>query len=69
VGFKQAPAWRGPRAWLRTENEEAYFVVVEDAAGRRRTGWVLYAWPWHSLGPAKVSVRWDEEAQDVESVT
>ena len=31
--FKGAPAWRGPRAWTRTENQEDYHIVVQDAAG------------------------------------
>ena len=67
LAFKMAPGWRGPRAWFRdSENQEDYFVVVDDRHGQRRTGWVLYTWPWHSLGPAKVEVRWDEVAQDVE---
>jgi hypothetical protein len=45
---------------LRTENQEDYEVVVEDAAGRRRTGWVLYTSPWHGLGRQQIEVRWDE---------
>jgi hypothetical protein len=61
VEFKTAPAWSGPRAWFRTENQEDHFVVVEDAAGNQRTGWVLFSWSWHGLGPKKVEVRWDEE--------
>ena len=58
--FKGAPAWRGPRAWTRTENQEDYHIVVQDAAGRRRSGWLLYTSPWHSLGRQAVEVRWDE---------
>jgi hypothetical protein len=60
--FKGAPAWRGPRAWRRTENQEDYEVLVEDAAGRRRRGWLLYTSPWHSLGPQRVEVTWDESS-------
>jgi hypothetical protein len=58
--FKGAPAWRGPRAWRRTENQEDYQVLVQDATGRRRRGWLLYTSPWHSLGAQHVEVRWDE---------
>jgi hypothetical protein len=60
VQFKGAPAWRGPRAWTRTENQEDYHIVVQDAAGRRRSGWLLYTSPWHSLGRQAVEVMWDE---------
>ena len=58
--FKGAPAWRGPRAWRRTENQEDYQILVQDASGRRRRGWLLYTSPWHSLGPQHVEVRWEE---------
>ena len=60
VEFKGAPAWRGPRAWTRTENQEDYHIVVQDSAGRRRSGWLLYTSPWHSLGRQAVEVMWDE---------
>ena len=58
--FKGAPAWRGPRAWTRTENQEDYKIVVQDPAGRRRSGWLLYTSPWHGLGRQAVEVEWDE---------
>ena len=65
IAFKQAPFWRGPRAWWRTENQEDYYVIVEDRHGNRRTGWVLYSWPWHGLGPPKkIEVRWEDELID-----
>jgi hypothetical protein len=58
--FSGAPFWRGPRAWRRTDDQEDYRVVVEDAAGRRRTGWLLYTSRWRGLGPQRVEVRWDD---------
>jgi hypothetical protein len=58
--FSGAPFWRGPRAWRRTDDQEDYRVVVEDAAGRRRSGWLLYTSRWRGLGPQKVEIRWDE---------
>ena len=58
--FKGAPAWRGPRAWTRNENQEDYEIVVRDAAGVQRRGWLLYTSPWHSLGRQSVEVMWDE---------
>lgn len=61
VSFRGAPFWRGPRAWRRTENQEDYWVVVEDSGGQRRAGWVLYTSPWHGLGRQTVEVRWDEQ--------
>jgi hypothetical protein len=50
--FSGAPFWRGPRAWRRTDNQEGYRVVVEDAAGQRRRG----------LGPQRIEVRRDDPA-------
>jgi hypothetical protein len=61
ISCRGAPFWRGPRAWRRTENQEDYWIVVEDRAGQRREGWVLYTSPWHSLGRQKVEVRWDDD--------
>jgi hypothetical protein len=60
--FGGAPFWRGPRAWRRTDDQEDYRVVVEDAAGRRRSGWLLYTSRWRGLGPQEVEVRWDDRA-------
>jgi hypothetical protein len=58
--FSGAPFWRGPRAWLRTDDQEDYRVVVEDAGGRRRSGWLLYTSRWRGLGRQKVETRWDD---------
>jgi len=60
--FSGAPFWRGPRAWRRNDDQEDYRVVVEDAAGRRRSGWLLYTSRWRGLGPQEVEVRWDDPA-------
>ena len=60
LDFSGAPFWRGPRAWRRTDDQEDYRVVVEDADGRRRTGWLLYTSRWRGLGPQKVEIRWDD---------
>jgi len=59
LDFRGAPFWRGPRAWRRTDDQEDYRVVVEDAAGRCKTGWLLYTSRWRGLGPQKVEIRWD----------
>jgi hypothetical protein len=59
LDFRGAPFWRGPRAWRRTDDQEDYRVVVADAAGRRKTGWLLYTSRWRGLGPQKVEIRWD----------
>ena len=58
--FNGAPFWRGPRAWRRTDDQEDYRVVVEEAGGRRRSGWLLYTSRWRGLGPQKVEIRWDD---------
>jgi hypothetical protein len=61
--FQGAPFWRGPRAWRRMDYQQDYHVVVQDPAGRRRTGWVLLTSRWYGLGPQDVEVRWDDSAQ------
>jgi hypothetical protein len=69
VAFKTIPFWKGPRAWLRTENQEDYFVVVENRKGERRMGWVLFSWPWHGLGGKRTEIRWEDEWTPVEQRT
>ena len=40
--FRGARSYEGPRASVRTESRFAFRVVVEDASGVARTGWLSY---------------------------
>jgi ABC-type nickel/cobalt efflux system permease component RcnA len=42
VEFRGAWFFEGPRAWLRTEDENAYHVEVRDRRGDTRTGYVVF---------------------------
>jgi hypothetical protein len=58
VTFRGARFYEGPRAWFRTENEDAYHVEVLDRHGLTRTGYVVFGSWWHPFS-LKVRVEWD----------
>ena len=60
LDFKGARFYEGPRASRRTDSQFAFRVVVEDASGRVRTGWLAFGsylsfWPIRSP-----DVHWDD---------
>ena len=60
LDFKGGRFYEGPRAFRRSDNQFAFRVVVEDASGHERTGWLTFGsylsfWP---TGPP--DVRWDD---------
>jgi hypothetical protein len=59
VELSGARFYEGPRAWRRSDGQFAFRVVVEDASGRVRTGWLTigsYFSLWPTGGP---EIRWD----------
>lgn len=58
VKWRGAWLFEGPRAWLRTEDENAYYVEVRDRTGETRSGYVVFGTWWHSFS-RKVRVRWE----------
>src|SRR4051794_23681552 len=50
---------RGPFFWSSTKGQTVYYVVLEDAAGVRRSGWVRCGSWWFGLLSDHVEVRWD----------
>ena len=58
VSFRGAGFNEGPRAWLRTEDEDAYHVEVRDRHGMTRTGYVVFGTWWHPFS-RKVRVEFD----------
>ena len=57
VKFRGAWFHEGPRAWLRTEEEDAYHVEVRDRRGDTRTGYVVFGC-WYPFS-GKITVEWD----------
>jgi hypothetical protein len=58
VNWRGAWFYEGPRAWFRTEDEDAYYVEVRDRDGLTRTGYVVFGTWWHPFS-RKVRVEWD----------
>lgn len=51
---------KGPFFWTSSRGQSVYRVVVEDANGQRRTGWVRCgSWLW-GIWSDTAEVRWDE---------
>jgi hypothetical protein len=61
VEYSTVPFWSGPRAFRRTRYQVDYRVVVEEASGRRRAGWLLENWPFLDLGHPDYQLEWDDE--------
>ena len=61
VAFRGAWFYEGPRAWLRTENEDAYHLEVRDRRGETHTGYVVFGTRWHPFS-RRVRVEWDSPA-------
>ena len=57
--FSGARFYQGPRAFRRSDSQFAFRVVVEDASGGVRTGWLTFG-SYLSLWPAgDPEIRWD----------
>lgn len=59
ITFRQAWFWQGPRAWRRARYQQDYRVVVHDAQGNRREGWLLGTYSWLGLGSEQYEEQWD----------
>jgi hypothetical protein len=64
IEFSTTPIWRGPRAWQRNRYQLDYRILVEDASGRRREGWLLENWPFLDLGRPDYEVLWDDDPRE-----
>ena len=51
---------KGPFFWTSAKGQMIYYVVVEDANGNKRSGWVRCGSWWFGLLSDKVEVRWDD---------
>jgi hypothetical protein len=51
--------FKGPFFWTSARGQTVYYVVVEDAAGNTRSGWVRCGSWWLGLLSDNVEVRWD----------
>jgi hypothetical protein len=52
--------FKGPFFWTSTKGQTVYYVVVEDARGNKRSGWVRCGGWWLGLLSDNVEVRWDD---------
>ena len=60
IDWRGAWFYEGPGAWFRSENQDAYFIEVEDHHGLPRAGYLVFGsfwWPWPLT--RKITVRWD----------
>ena len=51
--------FRGPFFWSSSKGQTVYYVVVEDSAGARQSGYVRCGGWWLGLLSVRVEVRWD----------
>ena len=57
--LRGARIFEGPRALRRSDNQFAFHVVVEDASGRERTGWLTFG-SYLSFWPTgRPEIRWE----------
>ena len=57
--FSGARFYQGPRAFRRSDNQFAFRVVVEDASGGVRSGWLTFGSYWSFWPGGDPEVRWD----------
>lgn len=51
--------FRGPFFWSSSKGQTVFYVVVENSAGARRSGYVRVGGWWLGLLSDRVEVRWD----------
>lgn len=59
IAFRQAWFWQGPRAWKRTRYQQDYRIVIHDAQGNRRVGWLLGTNRWLGFRQEEYEEQWD----------
>jgi hypothetical protein len=60
--IRQEYRWffKGPFFWTSSNGQTVYYVVIEDSAGSKRSGWVRCGGWWFGLLTDKVEVRWED---------
>lgn len=51
--------FKGPFFWTSSKGQVVYYVTVQDAEGRQRTGWVRCGGFFFGLWSDNVEVRWE----------
>jgi len=60
VEFRGAKFFEGPGAWFRSENQDAYRIVVRDRQGLTREGYLVFGTYWSGWPFSRaVRVKWD----------
>jgi hypothetical protein len=57
--FSGALFYQGPRAFRRSDNRFTFRVMVEDAAGGVRSGWLTFGSSWSFWPAGDPEVHWD----------
>jgi len=57
--FRGARFFEGPRAVRRSDGQFTFEVVVEDASGQVRTGWLTFGSYWSFWPTGDPEIRWD----------
>jgi hypothetical protein len=52
--------WRGPFFWTSSKGQAVYRVIIYDAEGRMRQGWVRCGNFWWGIFVDEADVRWDD---------
>jgi hypothetical protein len=60
--IRQEYRWffKGPFFWTSSNGQTVYYVVIQDSAGSKRSGWVRCGGWWFGLVTDKVEVRWED---------
>lgn len=59
--FTGARFFEGPRAFRRSDNQFAFWVVVEDRAGEVRRGWLTFGRYWSFWPTGRPEIGWEGE--------
>jgi hypothetical protein len=62
VSFRGAWFFEGPSKFLRSRNQQAFRVIVEDSEGITHSAWLLFGTYWgFTWGIPLTSVQWDND--------
>ena len=56
--WRGALFYEGPGKWLRSDNQQAYYIEVSDRQGLPRSGYLVFGSYWHPFS-RKAKVTWD----------
>ena len=64
VSFRGARIYEGPSAWIRSQHQQVFRVVVRDRKGQERSGWMMFGTYWgFTWGIPLKEVIWDDQPE------